>query len=365
MRIRPLSVPPVLLAAPLALGFALAGPAAAAPGVEPTPPESAIGDVGSHIISVVADARITDASGLAMGGTGDVLFTHQDAARSTDVYGLDGRGQTRFTVSLPTGLNEDWEDISTVRLADGGRHVYVGDLGDGFLARRQTGRTPRTRFRLVRFTEPNAQSTGAVPATGVQVHELAYSDGMRGRNAETLLVQPGAGHVFVADKTEKAGLKARLWLAKAPLATDRVNPLRPVVDSLPVQGASGGAFSPTGDRIVIRNADTAYLWWIRNGNVAKSLTDPPIEIPLPRQRQGEGVTFTADGSALVINSEGSRQPIWQVPLPGRANSDIAEPATPVGEAGQANANTTLALGIFGGGVATAAGVVLFHLWRRT
>ncbi|GAA4631056.1 hypothetical protein GCM10023196_058870 [Actinoallomurus vinaceus] len=327
---------------------------------------AAPGPIDAQVLEVVADSRITQASGLATSENGRVLYSHEDSGRTTDVFGLGAKGKVQFTVHLPTGSNQDWEDMNAVRLRNGKRVIFLGDIGDALLSRQKDHKSGRRDYEVLRFAEPSPDTTGQVTPTGLQTYRLRYADGVTGRNAETLLVQPGTGHVFVVNKTENAQQRAALWAAPASLNPQGVNLLRSAVPSLPVIGASGGAFSPTGDRVVIRNDDTAYVWWINGDDVAKSLTQDPVEVLLPRQKQGEGVTFTPDGHALLVNSEGEGQPIWRVPLP--SSLDSARPSLPAGQgAGTGGGQNPTMIALVIGGVAALIGVglIAFHVRRRS
>ncbi|GAA0355684.1 hypothetical protein [Actinoallomurus spadix] len=322
------------------------------------------GPLDAQVLEVVTDTRITQASGLATSENGRVLYSHEDSGRSTDVFALDAKGRTQFTVRLPARSNQDWEDLAAVRLRSGKRAVYVGDIGDALRTRQTARRSGRRDYTVLRFDEPPANSTGQVTPAGLATYHLRYADGVAGRNAETLLVQPGTGRVFVVTKTESAQQRASLWEAPASLNPQGVNLLRKVLD-VPVTRASGGAFSPSGDRVVIRNDDTAYVWWVTDGDVARSLTERPTEVLLPQQRQGEGVTFTADGHSLLVDSEGADQPIWRVPLPSSVNA-MSTPSAARQDAGAAGGQhtTTIALAIGGAAFALAAVLIGFNIRRR-
>jgi hypothetical protein len=324
------------------------------------------GPIDTQVVEVVTDPRITQASGLATSENGRVLYSHEDSGRSTDVFGIGAKGKVQFTVRLPAAANQDWEDIATVRLRNGKRVIYVGDIGDALITRQAAKKSGRRDFRVLRFAEPPADSIGEVTPTGLETYRLRYADGTAGRNAETLLVQPGTGRVFVVDKTETPQQHPSLWEAPPVLDPQGVNLLRDVRPDLPVTRASGGAFSPNGDRVVIRNEDTAYIWWINDGDVAKSLAEKPEEVLLPQQKQGEGVTFTPDGRALLVDSEGTGQPIWRVPLPrsvnGAASPPPARPAA--GDTVGGEDTTLIALAVGGAAFVLAAGLIGFHVRRR-
>lgn len=345
-------------AAVLAMAFAL-GPAAAAAWADTPAPEP----IDAQIVGVVADPRIDNASGLATSADGRVFYTHQDNDRSTDVFALGATGKTQYTINLPAGTNEDWEDMAAVSVRPGGRALFMADIGDAFATRTAAHEGGRVEYRLFRFDEPPSDSTGNVTATGLRTYRLRYAGAAPGQNAETLLVQPGTGRVFVVNKTQDLRHPTSLWAAPAALSTRRVNLLSKAVAELPLSGASGGAFSPTGDRLVVRNGDTAFVWWIDGGDVVASLGKQPIRVPLPTQRQGEGVCFTPDGHSLLINSEGIAQPMWLVPLPRAVDAEQL-PAAPQAGAVSNGRTTRIAIVVGGGALVAALVVVGAHLLRR-
>ncbi|WP_143020145.1 hypothetical protein [Sinosporangium album] len=268
----------------------------------------------------VIGGRITEASGLALSEDGERFYTIPDAGGPAEVYVFGKKGETTAILTLPTrDLNEDWEDIAVVKGKDGRRHIYLADTGDAWFVRRDKGMPNRTEYRLLKFPEPDPSVKGETPVTDVITYTLAYADG-GSHNSEAVAVHPRTGQVFFIAKTEKAGAPVRAWSAPATLSQNRTNTLRQIHADLRVQGASGASFSPTGDRLVVRNATHAYVWWIKNSDVAASLRAKPITVELPTQRQGEGIAFTIDGQALLVNSEGSRQAVWKVPLPSEAGA---------------------------------------------
>ena len=120
--------------------------------------------------------------------------------------------------------------------------------------------------------------------------------------------------MYVVDKNEKTSGTAYLWQGSATPSTTETNEFSRL-SQVPVMGASGGAFSPSGDRFAIRDATTAYVWRVADGDVDGALKQRPVVVRLPAQPQGEGVSFTPDGRSLVIGSERTHSLVWEVPLP--------------------------------------------------
>jgi hypothetical protein len=212
---------------------------------------------GTRVVTVVAEPRLDNSSGLALAGNGQLMYTMQDARRSTLVYALDRQGRTAFTIALPAGSNEDWEDLGTATLADGRRIVVIADTGDAFQVRRAAKQGVRKTFRILRFDEPDPRAGGSVRPSGLVSYPVRYPDGAT-RNVETLLLQPGTGRVYLVVKTQDpaaaeegasqqgAPAAAEVWELPENAAAGRINTLRRLPGVLPVPAASGGAFSAVG-----------------------------------------------------------------------------------------------------------------------
>jgi len=184
---------------------------------------------------------------------------------------------------------------------------------------------------VIRLREPVvnlAAPAGAVDAEGVERWPVQYDDGVP-RNSEALAVQPGSNRVHLVDKQEDAARPAYLWRAPPTLRTDGVNLLTRVA-RVPVTEATGASFSPRGDRLVVRNYESAFVWEVAGGDVGAALRQPPVVVPLPSQAQGEGVAFRPDGGALVLTSEGVRSQVVEVPLPVAAAGTAAAAGPPPG-----------------------------------
>jgi hypothetical protein len=315
-----------------AAGWAVAGassaPAAAASAVvpavavaTPTPVDSS--DNGQPLFRFEGK-RLTQASGVAVGTSNDLFYINQDASSTNDLFTVDLTGRVRAIVHV-AAPNVDWEDIA-LRPEEGARGtLYVADTGDAFFANREKGLPARTQYAIVKLDVPPVGRPGSTvteTATGVVRYPFMFADKAT-HNCESLLVHPRTGQVFVADKTESAKDAAYLWAGPARMSADSTNTFEKV-GQLPMVGASGGAFSPEGDRFVIRNGTTAYVWRVTGTDMASALTRRPVAVPLPPQGQGEGVAFTPDGRSLVLASEGVNSLVWQVDLPAEAQLTAEE-----------------------------------------
>lgn len=260
---------PFAVLAAVLLAGACALPASAAEGA---------GDKGFTI----KDPRITESSGLAASHLHPgIYWTHNDSGDGPYIYAVDGAtGKTVARVTLRgVGTPRDIEAISI------GPHdeIYVGDIGDNY-----DGRWPYVW--IYRLPEPKVLRDQAVTATQ---YVVKYSDGPR--NAESLLVHPRTGRVYIIDKKEDGG---HLYEGPATLSTTGANIFRPIA---PIDlWATDAAFSPDGDHLAVRGylGGISYSW--NNAHPRRTST---LDVPL--QGQGEGVTYSADGTKLLYSSEGA------------------------------------------------------------
>ncbi len=277
MRIRWWSGPALVLAA----SFALSG---AAYGAGPA-------DRGPAVAFTMSDPRITESSGLAASRLHrDVYWTHNDSGDGPYVYAVDGRtGRTLARVTLRGVTARDCEAITIGPDGD----IYLGDIGDNL-----DGAWPQVY--VYRFPEPRTLRDQSVAATRFTVR---YADGPR--NAESLMADPRTGRLYIASKNAAGG---HLYRGPARLSPSGVNVFHRIAD---VPWVTDGAFSPDGSRLLLRGylGATDYRW--HDGRPTRI-----GEVALPVEPQGESVTYTTDGRALMVGSEGTDSQVWRVPLSG-------------------------------------------------
>ncbi len=247
---------------------------------------------------------LAEASGLTASVLHDgVVWVVEDSGepivRAYDPSGTQV-GSVRFEASdVFAGDNRDTESLAM----GPGPTLWSADIGDNNLVRETV---------LVHTTaEPAELGDQVVTATS---YRFRFPDGPR--DAETLLVDPVDGRMYVVSKRPLGGA---LYAAPADLVAGETHDLTHVQD---IPGwLTGGAFAPDGDFVALRT------WGLRATSIATIYDvgrDPdggPVrleqraEIALPKQRQGESLAFTADGTALLVGSEGEREPIWSVQIP--------------------------------------------------
>lgn len=252
-------------------------------------------------VGMLQTESITEASGIIASMTNPgVFWIHEDSGAEAKIYAIDLAGKLLATRTLSGVHTIDWEDIAIAAGPSGGSYLYVADIGDNNFHRKN--------IIVYRFPEPSLDpyaSERTIEASDIEPFHLVYSD--RPHDAETLLVDPISGDVYVITKWES---KSRIYRAR--LKDQRKTALLEYVGNLPFSGATGGDVSRDGRSIIIRTYFTVHMW----------MRDPkaPLEIaigregcqvPIAIEPQGEAVCFSSDGESFVTISEGLRPHIYE------------------------------------------------------
>ncbi|MEU6403124.1 WD40 repeat domain-containing protein [Streptomyces sp. NPDC046985] len=299
--------PSALLAGALLAGASLL-PAALSTAGAASADDGGPGDSGFTL----RDPRIKESSGLAASRLHPgVYWTHNDSDDGPYLYAVDSRtGKTVAKVTL-SGIGRP-RDVEAISIGPGNQ-IYVGDIGDNL-----DGAWPYVW--IYRLPEPRTLKDQTVRA---RQYVVKYADGPR--NAESLMVHPKTGRVYVIDKKEDGG---HLFEGPATLSASGVNVFKPIA---PVDlWATDAAFSPDGTRLAVRGyfGGIFYAW---NGGKLQRLS----QLDVPLQRQGEGVAYSADGTKLLYSSEGAGTDVVAEDAPGRPDpkSPSVKPSSPASGGG--------------------------------
>lgn len=258
-------------------------------------------------------SRINEASGLAASrNNASVLWTHNDSGDSARVFAINTQGNLLGTYSFAGITAVDWEDIAIGPGPTSGQsYLYAGDIGDNSASR-------NSGVRIYRAAEPAVSAGASPPQTGTLTAEsftLRYPDGAR--DAETLMVDPVNGDLYVVSKRESLG---RVYRAPAGALVNGATVTMEYKCTLPWSWATGGDISPSGDAIVIRGYGNASLWQRPTGtDLWTAFSGQAFNVPLASEGQGEAIAFDASGRGYYTVSEGANAPIYYVastPEPG-------------------------------------------------
>ncbi|MGW1724907.1 WD40 repeat domain-containing protein [Streptomyces sp. NPDC002306] len=278
-------------------------------GVFTVPASAADGDEGFTL----KDPRITESSGLAASHLHPgVYWTHNDSDDGPYLYAVDsatGKTVARITMS---GIGAP-RDVEAVSIGPGNQ-IYVGDIGDN------DGVTWPYVW-VYRLPEPKVLQDQTIRA---KQYVVKYEGGSR--DAESLVVHPKTGRVYIIDKNEDGG---HLYAGPAELSSSGTNLFEPVatVDLW----ATDAAFSPNGEQLAVRGyfGGISYDW---NGGRIKRLG----RLDVPLQGQGESVTYSADGTKLMYGSEGAGSSVKAEDAPEGA----AESKSPTGSGGSGDSTAS-------------------------
>lgn len=263
------------------------------------------------VVGVIESDEITESSGLAASKCRDgLLWTHNDSADGPYIFAINERGQNLGVWKVAGARHDDWEDIATYRDAAGQCFLYIGEFGN----RDKDGRVEVKIYRVKEPTVANASNmkrSNAIDTESVDVVTYRYPD--MARDAESLIVHPLSGEIYVLTKERKGAsvvfkIAAEFGSAAVITAT-RIGELS--VPAVPNGYLTGATISPDGTRVTVCDYRAAYELILP----ASALTfdeiwkQTPVAIDLGSRRQGEAITYTADGSALLATSEKAKSPV--------------------------------------------------------
>lgn len=265
-------------------------------------------------IGIIANPEINESSGLAASKCQpDVYWTHNDSGDDAFIYAMRGSGERLGTWTVIGASNIDWEDIASHRDELGKCFLYIGDIGDNV-----SRRAEHSIYRIVEpvVTAQTAASSKKHPleTDNVEVLQFRYPDS--NHDAETLLVEPNTADIYVITKVISG--PAGVYRLKSDFGGTGSVVAEKIADiSVPSISnglLTGGDISPDGRRVVICDYTEAYEFILRSD--LKTFDDVWKQIPdaidVGRRRMGEGVTYTADGSSLILTSEGKFSELIEV-----------------------------------------------------
>jgi hypothetical protein len=301
----------LLAAAPAVLGAT----AVADGGTQPAAPTTLV---------TVSDPRISESSGLVASPTHDgLVWTVNDSGHTASVFGVSlASGRTVAVLRLTHTDARDWETMTAGRLPDGTGVLWIGDTGDNSAIRTSVV------LRLVREPRRLPRAGGTVDVAPVSLR-VRYPDGPKDVEA---LVLTRDGRLLLVTKELFVGTVYEVPRHAVAAALSGTSVTKPVtvrnVGGVRQSLVTDGASLPDG-RIVLRGYVDAVVYTDR------TRSDRGLQatqrVALPPQNLGETLTVIDSGAALLVGSEGVKQPLWLVPLRAAATTARTS-ATPTGSA---------------------------------
>lgn len=257
-------------------------------------------------LSTIESSEIVEASGIVASRQNNGVFWVHNDGDDGRLFALSSTGRTLAIYAVENLADQDWEDIAIgpgpISNQD---YLYIGDIGSA-------GSLPITIYRLVEPVVNANQALVETNASGVEQIHLIYPDDDN-YNAETLLVDPANGDIYIVTKT---GERSFLFRQAAPHQNGETATLEQVatIDLSNLAGShstTGGDITSDGKLIVIRTYSHAHLWLRPDqGTVASAFATPScLSLTLIDEPLGEAIAFTAEGN-LITTSEGRNPPLY-------------------------------------------------------
>lgn len=259
-----------------------------------------------EVVGRIKTDEITESSGLVQSRCDPrVFWTHNDSGDKELIYAINEKGERLGTWKVAGAKNNDWEDMATLRDKSGKCFIFFGDIGNNS--------REKTRFAIYKVGEPTVtgeskKSTKKMPLTTDVAEAIAFSYPDGTFDAETLLVHPGNGDIFVVTKTIFGGAS----VFKIGPQTTKVGEIS--VPAIPNGFLTGGEISPDGRRVIISDYVAAYELRLPEGveNFDEIWKQTPDKIILGDREQGEAICYSTDGKKIYATSEKKNSPVIRV-----------------------------------------------------
>jgi hypothetical protein len=265
------------------------------------------------VLGTIDSAEITESSGLVNSPCQpQVLWTHNDSGDNAFVFALDKTGKKLATFRVADAKNTDWEDMAIRREPSGECFLYIGDTGNNARARGE--------HTIYKVKEPGvAEATDSsrknpLMTEPAEAIKFQYPD--MHHDAETLLVHPASGDIYVLSKRVSGA--SGVYKLKAGFDLNKTNTLEKIADftvpAVPNGLLTGGSISPDGKRVVICDYFAAYEITLpkQAKNFDEIWQQKPQKIELGQRAQGEAIAYAADGKAIYATSEERNSPLIMV-----------------------------------------------------
>ncbi len=276
-------------------------------------------ETGSHfsppvVIGNIKSTDITESSGIAASRCQNgVLWTHNDSGDDAFIYAINFSGDSLGTWKIPNAQNIDWEDIAAYKDKSGKCFLYIGEIGDNKLA--------RSEHAIYRVTEPIVTPAGAgsnrhAPLSSDNASMIRFSYQDHKANAETLMVNPKTGDIYVI--TKRVSGPAGVYRIKPDFDRNEVAKAERIaelsVPAIPNGFLTGGDISPDGRHVIICDYTRAYEYTLPEDaqNFDEVWKQRPESVDLGKREVGEAVCYSVDGAAIFATSEGKNSPLIEV-----------------------------------------------------
>ena len=262
-------------------------------------------------VGKISNPDIIEASGITVSKCQpNVLWTHNDSGDDAFIYAIDPAGANLGTWHVRDAQNIDWEDIAEFKDASGKCFIYIGETGNNNL-----GRTVQTIYRVaepaVSPDSANTRKKNALETESAESVSFSYADAPH--NAETLIVQPVTGVIYVLTKnrSDPSGVY-KIAPSFGSSVVQKVSYIAQIkVPSIPEGLLTGGDASFDGRRVVLCDYMDGYELTLSAGdnNFDDIWKQTPVRIDLGPRDTGEAVAYSPDGNTIYATTDGKNAPM--------------------------------------------------------
>jgi hypothetical protein len=264
-----------------------------------------------RVVGKIESNEITESSGIvASSCNANVFWTHNDSGDAAFIYAINSHGEKLGTWKVKGAKNSDWEDIAAFKDEKGECFLYVGDIGNN---ERLKSEFAVYRVREPKVSEADKTSSRKNPRTTEAAEAIRFDYPDFRHDAETLLVHPRTGDIYVLSKTLTSA--SGVYRLPKNYNLTKTNRLEKIADftvpAFPNGLLTGGDISPDGKRVIVCDYFAAYE--IALPEKAKSFDEiwreKPQIVELGERAQGEAVCYSLDGKSIFATSEKRNSPI--------------------------------------------------------
>ncbi len=266
------------------------------------------------ITGKIRSPDVTESSGvIASKCQPGVLWTHNDSGDDAFIFAFNAAGDDLGTWRIPNGHNNDWEDIADFKDSSGKCFIYAGDIGDN--------NEKRSDHAIYRIPEPEVPRNATHSSRkdphfteNAAILQFNYPDSKH--NAETLMVHPRTGDIYVV--TKRIDGPAGVYRLKPVFDSGATQTAAKIaelaVPSIPNGLLTGGDISPDGKRMIICDYTAAFEYTLPESaaNFDEIWKQKPQVIDIGNRQQGEGICYSPDGNSLFATSEGKNSPVIKI-----------------------------------------------------
>lgn len=259
-----------------------------------------------EVRGTVDSPECDELSGLAasLRHPGTLWAVNDSGEHTLRVFALNDTGRLRATFEVPELRPLDVEEITLWHRPNAATDILlVADIGDNLARQGGRGR-PHVTLHGIEEPDPNARSQRP---TVVFELRLTYPDGPH--DAEAMFVDPRSGVLYLFAK-ETLG-QANYYRLAPPFESgartlELVDSLEVGSEAFPGLMITAASIRADGGMIAFRTYGSMLAFTRAPGvAVETALGRAAHVLPLPGERQGESLSFAADGRGLYSVSEGA------------------------------------------------------------